>query len=116
MVRTFRKNLTDHPILLIAYEDTIPGLTELKRYVNILALSNGNFRSLLDLVIESPHYESNLSFNQRYRQRTKVFPGMVYFHLNCLGIAFTSSSPDVCAGTKRFTNPQHTTFLYLLTR
>ncbi|KAG2117520.1 HAD-like domain-containing protein [Suillus cothurnatus] len=31
------------------YEDTIPGLTELKRYVNILALSNGNFRLLLDL-------------------------------------------------------------------
>ncbi|KAG2074524.1 haloacid dehalogenase [Suillus decipiens] len=34
---------------LDAYQDTIPGLTELKRHVNILALSNGNFRLLLDL-------------------------------------------------------------------
>jgi len=67
----------------MAYEDTIPGLTELKRYVNILALSNGNFRLLLDLVIKSPHYESDVSSNQRYKQRTKAFPGMVYFHPNC---------------------------------
>lgn len=34
---------------LDAYQDTIPSLTELKRHVNILALSNGNFRLLLDL-------------------------------------------------------------------
>ncbi|KAG0702574.1 HAD-like domain-containing protein [Suillus ampliporus] len=34
---------------LDAYQDTIPGLTELKRHVYILALSNGNFRLLLDL-------------------------------------------------------------------
>lgn len=34
---------------LDAYQDIIPGLTELKRHVNILALSNGNFRLLLDL-------------------------------------------------------------------
>lgn len=34
---------------LDAYQDTIPGLTQLKRHVNILALSNGNFRLLLDL-------------------------------------------------------------------
>lgn len=33
---------------LDAYQDTIPGLTELKNYVYILALSNGNFRLLLD--------------------------------------------------------------------
>ncbi|KAG1730946.1 HAD-like domain-containing protein [Suillus paluster] len=34
---------------LDAYQDTIPGLTELKRHVYILALSNGNFKLLLDL-------------------------------------------------------------------
>ncbi|KAG2357369.1 hypothetical protein BDR07DRAFT_1463565 [Suillus spraguei] len=62
---------------LIACQDTIPGLTELKRHVNIniLTLSNGSFRLFLNLVIESPLYGSDLS-NQRYRQRTKVFPAM----------------------------------------
>ncbi|KAG1848940.1 hypothetical protein DFJ58DRAFT_662647, partial [Suillus subalutaceus] len=30
--------LTDHPLISKAYQDTIPGLTELKRHVNILAL------------------------------------------------------------------------------
>ncbi|KAJ8597142.1 haloacid dehalogenase [Rhizopogon salebrosus TDB-379] len=34
---------------LDAYKDTIPGLTELKSHVNILAFSNGNFKLLLDL-------------------------------------------------------------------
>ncbi|KAG2113230.1 HAD-like domain-containing protein [Suillus clintonianus] len=34
---------------LDAFQDTIPGLTELKRHVYILALSNGNFKLLLDL-------------------------------------------------------------------
>jgi hypothetical protein len=47
-------NLANHPLMSIAYQDTIPGLTELKRHVNILTLSNGNFRLLLDLVIGSP--------------------------------------------------------------
>jgi hypothetical protein len=76
-------NLTNHPLILIAYQDTIPGLTELKRHVNILALSNGNFRLLLDLVIESLHNALDLSPNQCYRQRTKIFPGMASFRLKC---------------------------------
>lgn len=44
-----RENLTMIWHNLDAYQDTIPGLTELKRHVNILTLSNGNFRLLLDL-------------------------------------------------------------------
>ncbi|KAG2113224.1 HAD-like domain-containing protein [Suillus clintonianus] len=46
---TDRKELTMIWHNLDVYQDTIPGLTELKRHVNILALSNGNFRLLLDL-------------------------------------------------------------------
>ncbi|KAG1741712.1 hypothetical protein EDB19DRAFT_1634430, partial [Suillus lakei] len=34
----------------LMYQDTTPGLTELKHHVNILALSNGNVRSLLGIL------------------------------------------------------------------
>lgn len=76
-------NLTNHPLMSIAYQDTIPGLTELKRHVNILTLSNGNFRLLLDLVIDSPMNMLDFFPNQCYRQRTKVFPGMASFRPRC---------------------------------
>lgn len=95
-------NMTNTSIS-IAYQDTIPGLTELKRHVNILALSNGNFRLLLDLVIGSPRYPSDLSPNQRYRQRTKVFPGMVSFRPSCSDLTNRRSRFYICTLSPRLT-------------
>lgn len=73
---------------LIACQDTIPSLTELKRHVNIniLTLSNGSFRLFL-----------NLSKNQG---------------VPCDGIF----SSELFGSYKPSTNPHYTTFVYLLTR